>query len=250
MTTVGGSAGMVPSGRGTPGALGFCVGSNTSERRAGGGGSRWRRRRGGEQWVRPGRTTGTAAATEGIGGPAEGAAPPSRRRIWDFELLVAILQLLDRAGHLADLALQPLDAQHLLSGRRCALPGRVLGCSAALPPEQPLEHRSPSCADARVGAIKATARAAARNVRDIRPRIMTDRAVAPRLRISIPTRSRPKCDYGHGANANPRRSRRGLRCGFRLERGHQEVTPSTVTARRFCDQHDMSLQIATGRSLP
>jgi hypothetical protein len=29
-----------------------------------------------------------------------------------------------------------------------------------------------------------------------------------------------------------------------------ELTPSTVTARRFCDQHEMSLQTATGRSLP
>ena len=40
MTTGGGSFGMPPSGRGTPGALGFCDGSNTSERRpvAGGGG--------------------------------------------------------------------------------------------------------------------------------------------------------------------------------------------------------------------
>src|SRR6185295_18946170 len=40
ITTGGGSFGMLPSGRGTPGALGFCDGSNTSERRpvAGGGG--------------------------------------------------------------------------------------------------------------------------------------------------------------------------------------------------------------------
>ena len=30
----------------------------------------------------------------------------------------------------------------------------------------------------------------------------------------------------------------------------QDVTPSTVTARRFCDQQEMSLQTATGRSLP
>ena len=29
-----------------------------------------------------------------------------------------------------------------------------------------------------------------------------------------------------------------------------EVAPRTVTARRFCDQHEMSLQTATGRSLP
>jgi hypothetical protein len=30
----------------------------------------------------------------------------------------------------------------------------------------------------------------------------------------------------------------------------QELVLSTVTARRFCDQHEMSLHTATGRSLP
>jgi hypothetical protein len=30
----------------------------------------------------------------------------------------------------------------------------------------------------------------------------------------------------------------------------QELAFNTVTARRFCDQHDMSLHTATGRSLP
>lgn len=37
------------------------------------------------------------------------------------------------------------------------------------------------------------------------------------------------------------------------ERGltdRQELAFSTVTARRFCDQQEMSLQTATGRSLP
>jgi len=29
-----------------------------------------------------------------------------------------------------------------------------------------------------------------------------------------------------------------------------ELTPRTVTARRFCDQQEISLQTATGRSLP
>ena len=33
-------------------------------------------------------------------------------------------------------------------------------------------------------------------------------------------------------------------------RGNQELALSTVTARRFCDQHEMSLHTATGRSLP
>ena len=30
----------------------------------------------------------------------------------------------------------------------------------------------------------------------------------------------------------------------------QELAFNTVTARRFCDQHEMSLHTATGRSLP
>jgi hypothetical protein len=36
----------------------------------------------------------------------------------------------------------------------------------------------------------------------------------------------------------------------RNDRFRYELTPSTVTARRFCDQQEMSLQTATGRSLP
>ena len=32
--------------------------------------------------------------------------------------------------------------------------------------------------------------------------------------------------------------------------GRQELAFSTVTARRFCDQQEMSLHTATGRSLP
>jgi hypothetical protein len=33
-------------------------------------------------------------------------------------------------------------------------------------------------------------------------------------------------------------------------RDAQELAFNTVTARRFCDQQEMSLQTATGRSLP
>src|SRR6478672_1066417 len=61
VTIGGGSLGMLPSGRGTPGALGFCAGSNTSERRpvAGGGGG------GGE-------VTGTGADCSGGRAPGGG----------------------------------------------------------------------------------------------------------------------------------------------------------------------------------
>jgi hypothetical protein len=37
---------------------------------------------------------------------------------------------------------------------------------------------------------------------------------------------------------------------FRPASDGQELAFSTVTARRFCDQQEMSLQTATGRSLP
>jgi len=44
-----------------------------------------------------------------------GARGPGAKLI--FELLVAVLQLLDRTGQLTDLRLQALDAQDLLGGR-------------------------------------------------------------------------------------------------------------------------------------
>jgi hypothetical protein len=49
-------------------------------------------------------------------------------------------------------------------------------------------------------------------------------------------------------NKTGARGRRRLTFGGSQRR--QELAFSTVTARRFCDQHEMSLQTATGRSLP
>ena len=50
------------------------------------------------------------------------------------------------------------------------------------------------------------------------------------------------------------KNRRAERVGLQQspsERSDQELPPAkTVTARRFCDQHEISLQTATGRSLP
>ena len=50
----------------------------------------------------------------------------------------------------------------------------------------------------------------------------------------------------------PQRSRRpkAPAANFDSFRRPYELAFSTVTARRFCDQHEMSLQTATGRSLP
>jgi len=39
-------------------------------------------------------------------------------------------------------------------------------------------------------------------------------------------------------------------CGSQALIAYYELAFRTVTARRFCDQQEMSLQTATGRSLP
>ena len=38
--------------------------------------------------------------------------------------------------------------------------------------------------------------------------------------------------------------------GITKQPARQELAFNTVTARRFCDQHEISLHTATGRSLP
>ena len=50
----------------------------------------------------------------------------------------------------------------------------------------------------------------------------------------------------------PKRNRRpeGRRPAVPTPTVNYELALSTVTARRFCDQHEMSSQTATGRSLP
>jgi hypothetical protein len=53
---------------------------------------------------------------------------------------------------------------------------------------------------------------------------------------------------GHLPKIKPAPEGAGERLGNILIR--QELAFSTVTARRFCDQQEMSLQTATGRSLP
>ena len=52
------------------------------------------------------------------------------------------------------------------------------------------------------------------------------------------------------ANEKTGALRRRSASGSRLEEFYDVGPPSTVTARRFCDQQEMSLQTATGRSLP
>ena len=64
--------------------------------------------------------------------------------------------------------------------------------------------------------------------------------IRPRC-VEIVTATRTLC---HGGLSRLPKSR-----AFSASRAY-ELTLSTVTARRFCDQQEMSLQTATGRSLP
>ncbi len=43
---------------------------------------------------------------------------------------------------------------------------------------------------------------------------------------------------------------RPLRLNDLIDRNYMQRAARTVTARRFCDQQEMSSQVATGRSLP
>ena len=60
----------------------------------------------------------------------------------------------------------------------------------------------------------------------------------PRCRQTGPTSIKTGAERGAGNKDRQKRTRA------------YELAFSTVTARRFCDQQEMSLQTATGRSLP
>ena len=65
------------------------------------------------------------------------------------------------------------------------------------------------------------------------------------LAVQIPTHApSPLCGGGGAAEPEVPSLRRALRPYAPAPRS------STITARRFCDQHEMSLHTATGRSLP
>jgi pimeloyl-ACP methyl ester carboxylesterase len=61
------------------------------------------------------------------------------------------------------------------------------------------------------------------------------------------TRDGRHARFYHAAKMKPAPEGAGIRTSLR---GPYEFAFRTVTARRFCDQHEMSLQTATGRSLP
>src|SRR5580704_5496130 len=62
---------------------------------------------------------------------------------------------------------------------------------------------------------------------------------------------RTECDQNVSAPPQPKSPRpHGEAIDLVDPLGVQELALSTVTARRFCDQQEMSSQTATGRSLP
>ena len=105
-----------------------------------------------------------------------GAGGPAAKLI--FELLVAVLQLLDRAGQLTDLRLQALDTQDLFGGRPL---GFFLAGGLLLFPEHAADRRQRVLLGGG-GAVAATqsaaAKAAAVNPRVIE-RIMMEVSVCP-----------------------------------------------------------------------
>ena len=72
------------------------------------------------------------------------------------------------------------------------------------------------------------------------------RRATSRTEVTIP---RLKVKAGFDASKHNRRPKAPAVPFPRVAVVH-ELVLSTVTARRFCDQHEMSLHTATGRSLP
>src|SRR5262249_24463161 len=72
------------------------------------------------------------------------------------------------------------------------------------------------------------------------------RRASSRTEVTIP---RLKVEAGFDAPKHNRRPKAPAVPFPRVAFVH-ELVLSTVTARRFCDQHEMSLHTATGRSLP
>ena len=72
------------------------------------------------------------------------------------------------------------------------------------------------------------------------------RRATSRTEVTIP---RLKVEAGFDASKHNRRPKAPA-VPFPRDAFVHELVLSTVTARRFCDQHEISLHTATGRSLP
>ena len=206
------------SGRGAPGAPCCAAGSKASPRRWAlrlAAGRRRRARRGGR---RAGRAVAAALVHAEIDVFLELAKLVAQPAVLE-------LQLLDLAGQLAQLVFQP---------------GR--------PHEQ-------------IGSILRRGRRGQSKQRSAKQRARRARTGTHIADHSIGASSKPVCASRQRYNTpspRPKYERAGRfpkeRAGPLPDPGGCDQTPpapsSTVTARRFCDQQEMSLQTATGRSLP
>ena len=217
--TSGALGGVVPSGRGRAGGVGLgvrveSVGPPRPRRRRAVDHHRRRDRHG---RGRPGRTP---AARRRPGRCARAVAQAEFDVLPELLQLIlepalGVLELLDASVRLPQLLLEPVDPE-----------------DAAPPPGPPpaarRERRDGGAACAVCGAGGGRSRNPARRR-------------AWRRRADGRTDRGERDDRGAGVARASHRSRRGQLPGAPF---------STVTARRFCDQHEMSSHTATGRSLP
>ncbi len=157
-----------------------------------------------------------------------------------LQLLILILHLLERAGELPHLIFDPVETHGEIAGI-AALLGAIVGTAEEL--------RFRRCRGKTDGENECE-KAGGCGHHSIHSSARWKRQLAspndPRI---------PVFNIGHGV-----RPKWGFFCNARNEGAARnkignepdQVLPafSTVTARRFCDQQEMSLQTATGRSLP
>ncbi len=147
-----------------------------------------------------------------------------------FQLLVLKLQLLDLPRHRAQAVFEPFDPDQQ-GGRALGIIGRGIGIGLRQNDRRIVLAQSDGSAGRRRGADDAQGSDGDTAEGTFRGRHLW----SSRL--------------DHGLSRSP-----GATGGaFELERSRsaQDWPPlKTVTARRFCDQHEISLQTATGRSLP
>src|SRR5262249_8328562 len=151
-----------------------------------------------------------------------------------LKLAISELQLLVDAGQLADLGLEPIDAKDELGLRILALPGgsRVGGVAPEHPAEQRrivLRTRGPC------GPEPGGKRCQHTGSKPIGDQANHGGMSNCRRLFTISAGSRPKCGFENSTAPKRKPAPFGAGCAYDGCATDQEVAPSTVTARRFCD---------------
>ena len=215
--TSGALAVVVPSGRGAPGAFGSALGSNASDFRGLGGAA-------GSPGLKG------ASATSGAGGAPSERSPNRTSTSWRnlcssvSSSMLGVLQLLDPAIGLPQLRLELVDTQDQLGG--LVRVARIVGRRRLAVERIELGLR----------------RRCERDARD-------ERRHEAQARQSRHWRF-PRWDLVRGPISRASVDFKSSRKRWRTDQLLPGAPLSTVTARRFCDQQEMSSQTATGRSLP